>query len=62
MEHAHIFKKNNNFRLQGLHIKAFQHRYSKWQCETPYLEDELVQKLQKLKKCPQKKIPEWFCH
>ena len=38
-----IFK-NYNFRLQGLQIEAFQQRYLKCKCETPYLEGELVPK------------------
>ena len=35
---------NYNFRLQGLQIEAFQQRYLKCKCETPYLEGELVPK------------------
>ena len=42
-EFTHIFK-NYNFRLQGLQIEAFQQRYLKCKCETPYLEAELVPK------------------
>ena len=40
---THIFN-NNNFRLQGLQIGAFQQRYLKCKCETPYFESELVSK------------------
>ena len=39
----HICKKNN-LRLQGLQIEAFQQRYSKCYCLTPYLKGELVPK------------------
>ena len=35
---------NINFRLQGLQIGAFQQRYLKCKCETPYFEGELVSK------------------
>ena len=40
---THIFN-NINFRLQGLQIGAFQQRYLKCKCETPYFEGELVPK------------------
>ena len=33
-----------NLRLQGLQVGAFQQRYLKCKCETPYLEGELVPK------------------
>ena len=35
---------NINFRLKGLQIGAFQQRYLKCKCETPYCEGELVPK------------------
>ena len=35
---------NVNFRLQGHQIGAFQQRYLKYKCETPYFESELVPK------------------
>ena len=35
---------NINFRLQGLQIGAFQQRYFKCKCETPYFKGELVPK------------------
>ena len=40
---THFFN-NINFRLQGLQIEAFQQRYLKCECETPYFEGELVPK------------------
>ena len=40
---THIFN-NINFKLQGLQIGAFQQRYLKCKCETPYFEGELVPK------------------
>ena len=43
-EFTHIFK-NHNLKLQGLQIKAFQQRYSKCKCETPYLEDIMKNQL-----------------
>ena len=46
---THIFN-NYNFRLQGLQIEAFQQRYLKCKCETPYLEGELVPKTWRRKK------------
>ena len=46
---THIFN-NINFRLQGLQIGAFQQRYLKCKCETPYFEGELVPKTCKNKK------------
>ena len=52
---THIFK-NYNFRLQGLQIEAFQQRYLKCKCETPYLEGELVPKTCKNWKMCSKKI------
>ena len=51
---THIFKKFN-FRLQGLQIEAFQQRYLKCKCETPYLEGELVPKTCKNWKMSSKK-------
>ena len=42
-EFTHIFL-NHNFRLQGLQSKAFQQRYSKCKCETPYFESEFIPK------------------
>ena len=54
---------NINVKLQGLQIGAFQQRYLKCNCETPYFESELVpKKLQKLKNVLQKTFPEWFGH
>ena len=53
---------NIYFRLQGLQIGAFQQRYLKCKCETPYFEGELVPKPAKVEKCPPKKFPEWFGH
>ena len=35
---------NINFRQQGLQIGAFQQRYLRCKCETPYFEGELVPK------------------
>ena len=40
---THIFK-NYNFRLPGFQIEAFQQRYSKCKCETPYFESEFIPK------------------
>ena len=56
-EFTRIFK-NYNFRLQSLQIEAFQQRYSKCNCETPYLEAELVPKTCKNLKMPSNKFPE----
>ena len=53
-------KKNNNFRLQGLQIEAFQQRFLKCYCETPFLEDEGSKNPQKLKNVLQQYFPEWF--
>ena len=44
-----------NFRLQGLQIGAFQQRYLKCKCETPYFEGELVPKTCKNWKMSSKK-------
>ena len=49
MKQSEIFPKscisnNINFRLQYLQIGAFQQRYLKFKCETPYFEDESVPK------------------
>ena len=51
---THIFNKIN-FRLQGLQIGAFQQRYLKCKCETPYFEGELVSKTCKNWKMSSKK-------
>ena len=40
---THIFN-NINLRLQGLQIGAFQQRYLRRKCETPYFEGELIPK------------------
>ena len=53
---THILK-NYNLKLQGLQIEAFQQRYSKCKCETPYLEGELRFFFNKKNK---KIYPEWF--
>ena len=44
---THSFE-NNNFKLQGLQIDAFQQRYTNFLFETPYLEGELVPKTCKI--------------
>ena len=46
---------NINFWLQGLQIRAFQQRYLKCKCETPYFESELVPKTCKSWKMSYKK-------
>ena len=51
---THIFN-NINFRLQVLQIGAFQQRYLKCKCETPYFEGELVPKTWKNLKMSSKK-------
>ena len=51
---THIFN-NTNSRLQGLQIVAFQQRYLKCKCETPYVEGELVPKTCKKWKMSSKK-------